>query len=105
MRYFEDIPAFLYRLICIFICIYLSVTILILIPGRPCEEEKVMSYSHKMIIGLLVIINLFINIKWIIPKLKRKDIFIIGLATIIARYDLSYSLIIFDVFNYFNYWG
>lgn len=101
--YFKKTPKFIRYIILTFINIYLFLSVSMIIGGY-CEKEKNFSLNYKIGLVCILILIGFLLIKWVLPKLKLKDIMIIGFATIIALYDLYYSLIIFYAFNYFNYW-
>ncbi|QHI36970.1 hypothetical protein IMCC3317_23410 [Kordia antarctica] len=96
---FDTIPKFILRLSITLVNIYLFLSVF-MGTSKYCEDEKNMELVYLVFLWSIFLISVFMLIKYILPKLKFKDVLIIGVSTVLAFIDFYFFFITLDLLYY-----
>ncbi len=99
---FTSIPKLIQRLSITFVNTYLFLSVF-MGTSKYCEDEKNMTLAYLIILWVLFLSTIYILIKYILPKLKLKDIIIIGVSTLLAYADFYFFFISLDLLYYIGW--
>jgi len=98
----NNISKFFQRISLTFVNIYLFLSVF-MGTTKYCDYEKNMDVVYLIFLWLIFLITIFILIKYILPKLKFKDILIIGVSTLLACADFYFFFLSLDLLYYISW--
>lgn len=99
---FDNTPKLIRRLSLTFVNTYLFLSIF-MGTSKYCKDEKNMELIFLIFLWILFLITVFILIKYILPKLRFKDILIIGVSTLLVCIDFFFFFLSLDLLYYIGW--
>lgn len=92
----SSIPKFFQRISLTFVNTYLFLSVF-MGTSKYCNNEKNMDLVYLIFLWMIFLITVFILIKHILPKLRFKDILIIGASTLLVCADFYFFFLSLDL--------